>query len=388
MLVRRHERGALGMPLLLLNARRVLSRQRASTARFFGQTTNRFRNPNPHLIASGVTTTSPEDVVNPDLQQQRPFYFETGFAVYAKRASRPFPPPFLSRPSGSFSDPLTTHTNVRDRRPSVNGQLIKGRTNGDDAILIGGRNFLSVNDGVGAWAQKDRGHAALWSRLIAHFWAVEVEKAMAISDGHSVNALDPVAYLQTAFEQTQKVTSSPNEIKGTTTACSALLYQRSDTEPIIYATNLGDCAIIVIRPKDNEVVYRSTGQWHWFDCPRQLGTNSPDTPKVDAVMDIVDIEEGDVVAVLSDGVIDNLWEHEICEKVLEALKKWKSGEAGSEEGMPFVARELMEATRVIAEDPSAESPFMEHALDEGIATEGGKLDDISVVLGLCRKTKG
>lgn len=376
------------MPLLLLNARRVLSRQRASTVRFFSHTTYRLCNRNPHHIASGVATTSPDDVPNPNLQRQPPFYLETGFAVYAKRASRPFPPPFLSRPSGSFSDPLTTHTNARDRRPSVNGQLIKGRTNGDDAILIGGENFLAVNDGVGAWAQKDRGHAALWSRLIAHFWAVEVEKAISASDGHSVNDLDPVAYLQTAFEQTQSVTSSPNEIKGTTTACSALLYQRSDTEPIIYATNLGDCAIFVIRPKDSKIIYQSQGQWHWFDCPRQLGTNSPDTPKEIAVMDIVDIEEGDVIAVLSDGVVDNLWEHEICEKVLEAWRKWQSGEEGSEDGMAYVARELMEATRVVAEDPSAESPFMEHALDEGIATEGGKLDDISVVLGLCRKRKG
>jgi hypothetical protein len=87
-------------------------------------------------------------------------------------------------------------------------------------------------------------------------------------------------------------------------------------------------------------------------------------------------------------VIDNLWEHEICEKILEAFQKWQSGVEGSEGGMPFVARELMEATRVVAEDPTAESPFMEAALDEGIATEGGKLDDISVVLGLCRKTKG
>jgi serine/threonine protein phosphatase PrpC len=254
--------------------------------------------------------------------------------------------------------------------------------------LIGGQNFLAVNDGVGAWAQKDRGHAALWSRLIAHFWAVEVEKAMSTSGGHSVDELDPVAYLQTAFEQTKCATASPNKIQGTTTACSALLYQRSNTKPIIYATNLGDCAIMVIRPRDKEVIYRSKEQWHWFDCPRQLGTNSPDTPKDIAVMDIVDIEEGDVVAAVSDGVIDNLWEHEICEKVLESLRKWQSGEEGSEDGMAFVAREIMEAARVIAEDPTAESPFMERALDEGIATEGGKLDDISVVLGLCRKRRG
>ena len=322
----RHERNALGMLLLSLNARRVLFRQRTYAARYIGRSTDKSRRHNPHLIAFGVTTTSPEDIANPDIQRQSPFYFETGYAVYAKLASRAFPPPFLSLPSGSFSDPLTTHTNVRDRRPSVNGQLIKGRTNGDDAILIGGQNFLAVNDGVGAWAQKERGHAALWSRLLAHFWAVEVEKAMSASAGHSVDELDPVAYLQTAFEQTKSVTASPNEIQGTTTACSALLYQRSNTEPIIYATNLGDGAIMVIRPRDKEIVYRSKEQWHWFDCPRQLGTNSPDTPKGIAVMDIVNIEEGDVVAVLSDGVTDNLWEHEICEKILESLGKWQSGE--------------------------------------------------------------
>jgi serine/threonine protein phosphatase PrpC len=376
------------MPLLSLSARRVLFRQRAYTVRYFGQSTDGARGHNPHLIASGITTASPEDITNPGQQHQPPFYFETGYAVYAKRASRAFPPPFLSLPSGSFSDPLTTHTNVRDRRPSVNGQLIKGRTNGDDAVLIGGQNFLVVNDGVGAWAQKDRGHAALWSRLIAHFWAVEVERATSTSGGHSVDELDPVAYLQTAFEQTKSVTASPNEIQGTTTVCSALLYQRSNTEPVIYATNLGDCAVMVIRPRNNKVIYRSKEQWHWFDCPRQLGTNSPDTPKDIAVMDIVDIEEGDVVAALSDGVIDNLWEHEICEKIREALGKWQSGDEGSEDGMAFVAREVMEAARVIAEDPTAESPFMERALDEGIATEGGKLDDISVALGLCRKRTG
>ena len=272
--------------------------------------------------------------------------------------------------------------------PSVNGQLIKGKTNGDDAILIGDQNFLAVNDGVGAWHEKGRGNAALWSRLIAHFWAVEVEKAMSGPENYGVEGLDPVAWLQTAFEQTQSVTSTPQEVKGTTTACSALLHHRSETQPIIYATNLGDCAILVIRPNDNEIIYRSKEQWHWFDCPRQLGTNSPDTPKANATMDVVDIEEGDIVAALSDGVTDNLWEHEICEKVLDAMRKWQAGEKGTEDGMVYVARELMEATRVIAIDQFAESPFMERTIDEGVPIEGGKHDDISVVLGLCRKRKG
>lgn len=86
-----------------------------------------------------------------------PFRFETGYALCAKRPSRPFPPPFLTPPSSSFSDPLTSHS--LDKRLSVQGELIRGLNNGDDAILVA-ENFLGVNDGVGAWATRPRGHAA------------------------------------------------------------------------------------------------------------------------------------------------------------------------------------------------------------------------------------
>jgi hypothetical protein len=87
-----------------------------------------------------------------------PYRFETGISLFAKRAPRPFPPPFLSPPSGSFSDPLSTHHQSRDRRPKVNGQLIKGWTNGDDAAFAS-EYFVGANDGVGAWSARPRGHA-------------------------------------------------------------------------------------------------------------------------------------------------------------------------------------------------------------------------------------
>ena len=331
-----------------------------------------------HLISHGVTTTHPDDAAAKKPSIDVPFYFETGYAIFAKRPPRPFPPPFLSLPSGSFS---------RDGRPSVDGKYIKGATNGDDAVIVNGQNFLGVNDGVGAWATKETGHAALWSRLIAHFWAIEAEKAM-LDAGSGAEALHPADYLQSAFEQTRLITTRPNEICGTTTACSAVLHYRSETEPIIYATNLGDCAVLVIRPKDQEIIYKTKEQWHWFDCPRQLGTNSPDTPKENAVVDTVDIQEGDVVLAVSDGVSDNLWENEVCQNVCDSVRTWKEGGDGSEDGMVFVARQLMNAARVIAQDPLAESPFMERAVEEGLPMEGGKLDDISVVVGMCRKRKG
>lgn len=345
-----------------------------------------------HLISAG-RRTEPPDTPLPHLPRRSPWYFETAYSIFAKRPTRAFPPPFVSYPSGSFSDPLTTHNRPDVRRPKVEGQLLRGITNGDDAVIIDGSNFLAVNDGVGAWAQKERGHAALWSRLIAHYWAAATEKAFrrGEDDSEAVNIeldeLDPVEFLETSFEKTKEVTHAgkENQIMGTTTASSALLHHRGIDEPVVFATTLGDCVIMVVRPSDESMLYKSKEDWHWFDCPRQLGTNSPDTPKANAFCDQIDVKDGDVVLCLSDGVTDNLWEEEITEWIVHAMKQWEAGEPEAEDGIVYVARTLMDAAREIALDPNAGSPYMSRAVDEGLAAEGGKLDDISVVVGLVRR---
>ena len=112
----------------------------------------------PREPRAGTTTPLPYDHTEPS-KPKSPFYFEAGYALYAKRPSRPFPPPFLSTPSTSFSEPLSTHHRSRDRRPYVNGEMIRGVTNGDDAVLVSD-SFIGANDGVGAWAAKEKGHAA------------------------------------------------------------------------------------------------------------------------------------------------------------------------------------------------------------------------------------
>jgi protein phosphatase PTC7 len=309
-----------------------------------------------------------------------PFRFETGHALFAKRAPRPFPPPFLSPPSGSFSDPLSTHNRSRDRRPAfVDGALIQGATNGDDAVFASDY-FIGANDGVGAWATRPHGHAGLWARLILHFWATALYEDLERIGKRSGAKPDPSSYLKQAYEKTTEATSIPgNEWQGTTTACGAQLYFGEDG-PLLYITNLGDSQVMVVRPSDGSLVYKTTEQWHWFDCPRQLGTNSPDTPQENAITEVVSIKEGDVVLAMTDGVIDNLWSHEIVANVSRSVERWEKGDggeaaqkAGPNGRMSFVASELMEAARVIAVDPFAESPFMEHAIEEGLASEGGKL---------------
>ena len=238
-------------------------------------------------------------------------------------------------------------------------------------------------------------YSRLWSRLILHFWALEAERDSTVTSAAARSSEpNPIEYLQKAYEQTVAATSSPNEWLGTTTACAALLHHNARKEPALYVTNLGDSQCLVIRPKDGKIIYKTTEQWHWFDCPRQLGTNSPDIPNVNAEMAKVDIAENDVILAMSDGVVDNLWEHEVIENVVESIRKWESGDGsegvgdragGAGGGMLFVAKELVKAARTIAEDPYAESPFMERAVEEGLALEGGKLDDISVVAALCRR---
>ncbi|EGC46142.1 conserved hypothetical protein [Histoplasma capsulatum var. duboisii H88] len=321
-----------------------------------------------------------------------PFHFETGYALCPKRHSRPFPPPFVSNPSTSFSDPLTTHFRSQDRRLSVGGQLIRGLTNGDDAVIVSD-NYLGVNDGVGAWATRPQGHAALWSRLILHFWALEVERNV---NGDS--APDNVSYLQRAYEQTVEATSTPNEWLGTTTSTTAVLHYTINSgtpTPMLYVTTLGDCQLLVIRPSEQRVIFKTEGQWHWFDCPMQLGTNSVDTPKENAQSAQIELQENDLVLAVSDGVVDNLWEHEVLKVVLDSLDEWDSGkkdddmfsnrasDGGGE--IVYAARKLLQAAKDIAQDPFAESPYMEKAIEEGLTIEGGKMDDISVVIGRCYK---
>lgn len=191
---------------------------------------------------------------------------------------------------------------------------------------------------------------------------------------------DPVAYLDQAYEQTLEATSSPSDCQGTTTASGAQLYYKKSDEtgenvPLLYITNLGDSQVLVMRPGEKEILYKTSEQWHWFDCPFQLGTNSLDTPRKNAVLTMMEIQVGDIVLAMSDGVIDNLWEHEIVRIVTESLEKWETSDDPRTKAMgriQFAASELMTAAKTIAEDPFAESPYMEHAIEEGLASSGGE----------------
>lgn len=222
----------------------------------------------------------------------------------------------------------------------------------------------------------------LWSRLLLHFWALHIEREVGVD-----TVPDPVEYLQRAYDETVDATTSPNEWYGTTTSVTALLHAKptdgGNHTPVVYITNLGDCKVLVIRPREEKIIFETKEQWHWFDCPMQLGTNSVDTPRKDAAMSEVQLEEDDIVLALSDGVVDNLWEQELLAITVDSIKRMEElkqdegddhshmAEPMPDQRMVFVAREVLKAALSVAQDPFAESPYMEKAIDEGMAIEGG-----------------
>lgn len=314
---------------------------------------------------------------------------------------------------------------------SEGAAFLRGVTNGDDAVLLG-RWHLAVADGVGAWNTRSHGHAALWSRLLLHFFdgditgvrpeGLEGEAAAASvptpqpgkREGEAEEGKEKkgegervIGALERAYEAT---TAATGKWQGTTTFVSATLVGRT-----LYFANVGDSVALLVRPRERRVVLRTAEQWHWFDCPRQLGTNSPDAPAKDTVISSVDVQDGDIIIVASDGLLDNVWEWEVLEAVLdeasaaeddgdddnggdggevaevaeptedgdgEEKKEKKKAKRGSPER---IAERLVRAAKNVAQNPFAESPYMERNIDEGLVFEGGKWDDISVVAAIIRK---
>ncbi|KAF3309413.1 hypothetical protein TWF173_010954 [Orbilia oligospora] len=471
--------------------------------------------------AETTSTASHNTSESPTSNPQTIPTFQTGFSLYAKRAPRPFPKPWINPPTSSFSEPLSVHSTSLSRRPlhphqhqlytpasstpnenaaaeasARTTRFLRGYTNGDDALLIHDK-YLAVADGVGSWNMKEKGYPALWSRLLVHYFSIGCERFFnrgrrgrknssspdqpqpPITASSPPNHDDPVdvrVILNDAFEAVVKATghitppktppqpeespfglvtgptSKTQRFHGTTTFTGCLLHSGK-----LHVVSIGDSHCLVLRPSststtagtstttsdtppegssgsesettsDPGFLLRTTEQWHYFDCPRQLGTDSPDTPLGNATVSTIDVENGDIIILATDGMLDNLWEEEVISIILHTLTKtsspggekepWgmelgqimkKKGKKRVEEGvnvafreylaknedllpgaedpieggelMTGIAAELVKAAKVVATDPYAESPWMERAIEEGKIAEGGKLDDISVVVG-------
>lgn len=129
--------------------------------------------------------------------------------------------------------------------------------------------------------------------------------------------------------------------------------------------------------RGGEPIFRSEEQQHSFNFPFQLGTSSRDSSK-DTQSFTLKIQEGDIVVLGSDGLFDNVFDDDIVDIV--ASKTMANVLHSDPQQM---ANALLKRAKEVAEDSRyASSPFQERAIQEGFYYQGGKVDDITVLVAI------
>jgi protein phosphatase PTC7 len=148
--------------------------------------------------------------------------------------------------------------------------------------------------------------------------------------------------------------------------------------PKLHVAQVGDSGYYILR--------FSNGQWQLiaqsdpgqtaFNTPYQLA-KSPETgylPEVALISDI-DVQNGDLIIFGSDGLLDNVYLDTIIAMVGSSIRD------GSHGDLDALAKLLADTAFMVSRDPYYYSPFALHANQNGLQFNGGKSDDITVIVG-------
>merc|ERR1712151_221969 len=124
-------------------------------------------------------------------------------------------------------------------------------------------------------------------------------------------------------------------------------------------------------------------QTHYFNCPYQMGSSQAPVEVPDFIR--IRVRPGDLVLAATDGVFDNLFDHQVQAIVARHLGgAWRSGsEVGSQ--LQGLAQSITkQAHRIGQQEDNKDiiTPFALSAHSEGLTFRGGKLDDTTIVIGL------
>ncbi|PPD67986.1 hypothetical protein GOBAR_DD35145 [Gossypium barbadense] len=142
--------------------------------------------------------------------------------------------------------------------------------------------------------------------------------------------------------------------------------------------SVGDCGLRVIRK--GQIIFSTTPQEHYFDCPYQLSSELVGQTYLDAVVSSVELVEGDTIVMGSDGLFDNVFDGEIVSTlaahsdVVEAAKALAKLASNHSLDSRFDSPYTIEARY-----QGLDVPFWKKIL--GMKLTGGKLDDITVIVG-------
>ncbi|XP_050368820.1 probable protein phosphatase 2C 55 [Argentina anserina] len=232
---------------------------------------------------------------------------------------------------------------------------------GDDAHFIcAEENIIGVADGVGGTRKKGI-DSGVYARKLMNNAVKAVHNQPRIS-GDS-NGVDLRKVLNEAYANTK-------DVDGSSTACIVALNNKDGK---LHAVNVGDSGFMLFRNK--KCIYKSEIQIRSFNCPVKLGRKAKNGPQSAVEINPIEVIPGDVIVLGTDGLLDNVWPEEI-EQVLE--ENTIEGYVEPEHLAWTIAEQL--ALRN-SEDVNRFSPFCFASLKVGKERIGGKVDDITVVVG-------
>lgn len=244
---------------------------------------------------------------------------------------------------------------VPETEPDVSRET-KPRRNAD---------VIGVADGVGGWRAYGVDPGLFSNNLMRN--CERLVKAGIFVSNH------PKALLEQGFREMQE---NKQQIIGSSTACLMML---SHTDLKLYTTNIGDSGFLVVR--QGQVVHRSHEQQHYFNTPFQLSL-PPTELQSEVLADRPEsadqyefsVEDGDVILLATDGLFDNVPDKLLVQE-MAVVQHCKD-----EVKLQQCANTIALMARRLSKDPKFLSPFSVNALAAGIETEGGKPDDITVLL--------
>lgn len=249
---------------------------------------------------------------------------------------------------------------------------------GEDSYCIVQNEYqvvLAVADGVGGWRSKGVDSSAFSRCLMAQVHDLLANSGSTGSRWTGSGLLEARNILRLAFWRLVEVyTGGKGRPFGSSTASVVSLQRRSG---LLDTANLGDSGFLVVR--ENRVVLRSTPQQHRFNAPYQATL----TPKGDIIDEtplaetkVISAEPGDLVIVGTDGLWDNLFETDL----MQYVERRRADQDATVWGL---AQELVAMARRAALQRE-DTPFAVEARKHGKVHLGGKMDDITVVVGVVK----
>ena len=228
---------------------------------------------------------------------------------------------------------------------------------GEDAHFIcAEENTIGVADGVGG-CRKHGIDSGVYARKLMNNAVTAVHNQHRISGDSNV---DPRKVLNEAYANTK-------DVDGLSTACIVALNNRDGK---LHAVNVGDSGFMLFR--NNKFMYKSPIQQHGFNCPFNLGRNAENGPQSAEEIKPVEVIPGDIIVLGTDGLLDNVWPEEI-EQVLE------ENTVVEPELLAWIIAEQLALRN--SEDVNRFSPYSIASYKAGKERIGGKVDDITVIVG-------